>query len=112
MTPLQAGAAWAFPALIALAVAYLWRLDQDPSTPFRLVQFVADDQTGRANSGSLAYVVALLVGTWIVYYETVAGRMSEGLLGLYLGTFVVGQVARSGIAAAQRKPHPPPPDER
>jgi hypothetical protein len=113
---LRSAAAWGFPVLIALAVAYLVKLDRDPTTPFRLVQFISDDQTGRANSGSLAYVAALLVGTWLVYYEAIRGRMTEGLLGLYLGTFVAGQVVRTGIAATQRvgqdkarRPPDPPP---
>ena len=101
MTWLVYVAAWAFPLLIALAVFYLFRLDRDPAQTFRLSQFITDSE-GRGNSGSLAYVAALLVGTWAVYFEAISGRMSEGLMGLYLGTFVAGQVVRSGIVAAQR----------
>lgn len=93
-------AAVAFPMLIAGAVLYLLMLDRDPGT-FRLAQFITDEN-GRGNSGSLAYVAALLVGTWLVYYEAISGRMSEGLLGLYLGTFVAGSVLRQGIGASER----------
>lgn len=101
MDALRILAAAGFPLLIALAVGYLVHLDRRPDTSFRLVDFISDDR-GRANSGSLAYVAALLVGTWLIYYEALAGRMGEGMLGLYLGTFVAGQVLRAGVGAAQK----------
>lgn len=109
-------AAAVFPLLIAIAVIYLLRLDRDKNIAFRLVQFITDDTTGKANTNSLGVVVALLVSTWVVYYETLAGRMSEWLLGLYLGLFVAGKLAGAAIVAtqkvgeakAQRPPEPAP----
>lgn len=94
-------AAWVFPALVLFAMVLVWRFDRDPTTTWRAVQLISDAD-GHANSGSLAYVSALLVGTWLIYHEAIQGRLTEGLFGLYLGTFVAGQVIRSGIGAAQR----------
>lgn len=114
MDALRILAAASFPLLIALAVGYLVHLDRRPDIRFRLVDFISDD-SGRANSGSLAYVAALLVGTWLIYYEALAGRMGEGMLGLYLGTFVAGQVLRAGVhtlgKAGEAKTAPPPTEQ-
>lgn len=90
--------AWAFVALIAFGCLILWRESRSPASTFKVIQFVSGDD-GRGNSGSLAYVVALLVSTWYVWYEATAGRGSVELILAYTGVFVAGGVSRSGIAA-------------
>ena len=107
---LYQAAAWSFPALVLCGLIALWRFDRDPRSTFRLVQLVSDDKTGRANSGSLAYVTALLAATWAVWFESLHGRLSEWLVLAYIGPFVAGGVARQltgsrervGIAQSQR----------
>lgn len=102
-------AAWSFPILVLCGLVALWRFDRDPNNRFRLVQLVSADD-GQANSGSLAYVTALLVSTWGFWWEALHGRLSEWLVLAYIGTFVAGGVARQfagsrervGIAKAQR----------
>ena len=103
-----------FVALVLAAVAYLFRMDQDRSINFRLVHFISD-RDGFGNSGSLAYVVALLVSTWALFYLTTHNRLEEWFFGGYIGVFVVGGVARNYIgsrertAAASRAPDAEPP---
>lgn len=102
-------AALAFPALVLCGLVALWRFDRDPTSRFRLVQLVSDAD-GTANSGSLAYVTALLVSTWAVWFEALGGRLSEWLILAYIGTFVAGGAVRQwtgsrervGMARAQR----------
>lgn len=93
--------AWTFPLLMLAAVLYLFRLDRDPANSFKLVQFVAN-QDGTANSASLGYVAALLVGTWLAWYEAINGRMSEWMLTGYLGAFVLGGAVRALIGSRER----------
>ena len=92
--------AWLFVVLVGAGVAYLFRLDAQPGK-FKLVQFVTDSD-GRANSGSLAYVTALMVSTWALWYEAQNGRLSEWLFAAYIATFVAGGVWRSSIGAKER----------
>lgn len=109
-------AAWSFPVLVLCGLVALWRFDRDPTSRFRLVQLVSD-QNGEANSGSLAYVTALLVSTWGFWHESLHGRLSEWLMLAYIGTFVAGGVVRKltssrervGIAKAQRPASEMPP---
>lgn len=104
-----------FIALIALAVGYLIRLDRDEQTPFKLVHFISD-RDGVGNSASLAYVVALLVSTWALFYLTTHNKLQEWFFAGYIGVFVGGGVLRAGISSkeriatqAQPQPTTPPP---
>lgn len=100
-----------FVALILLAVGYLLRLDRDPHTPFKLVHFISD-RDGVGNSASLAYVVALLVSTWALFYLTTHNKLQEWFFTGYIGVFVGGGVLRASISskeriAAQSRQQPP-----
>ena len=101
-----------FVALIGLAVLYLLRLDRDQSTPFRLVHFITDKH-GIGNSASLAYVVALLVSTWALFYLTTRHRLEEWFFATYIGVFVAGGVLRAHIGNRERarQDGAPPPDQ-
>lgn len=94
-------AAWSLPALAALAVAYLLRLDRDPANPFKLWQFVCGPDD-KANTASLAYVAALAVSTWLLWFEALNGRLQEWLFAAYVTAFVLGGVARAKIGSAER----------
>lgn len=106
-------AAWSFPVLVLCGLVALWRFDRDTSR-FRLVQLVSNAD-GTANSGSLAYVTALLVSTWGFWWEALHGRLSEWLVLAYIGTFVAGGVARQFAGSRERvgmakaaQPYPEP----
>ena len=90
-----------FVALIGLATLYLVRLDRDRSTPFRLVHFITE-KDGTGNSASLAYVVALLVSTWALFYLTTHNRLEEWFFSAYIGVFVAGSVLRAHIGSRDR----------
>lgn len=94
--------AWSFAFLIAFAVAYLFRLDRQPTT-FRLYQFIAD-RDGTANSASLTYTGIFLVGTWLVWYLAIHEQWGEAvaLVGSLGGIFVVGGVARQYVGSRER----------
>lgn len=90
-----------FVALVLAAVVYLFRLDRDPAINFRLVHFIAD-RDGFGNSASLAYVVALLVSTWALFYLTTHNRLQEWFFAGYIGVFVGGGVLRAHIGSRER----------
>ena len=90
-----------FIALIALAVGYLIRLDRDDQITFKLVHFISD-RDGVGNSASLAYVVALLVSTWALFYLTTHNKLQEWFFAGYIGVFVGGGVWRASISSKER----------
>ena len=90
-----------FIALIALAVGYLIRLDRDENITFKLVHFISD-RDGVGNSASLAYVVALLVSTWALFYLTTHNKLQEWFFAGYISVFVGGGVLRAGISSRER----------
>ncbi len=90
-----------FVGLVLAAVLYLFRLDRDPGIRFRLVHFITDHD-GFGNSASLAYVVALLVSTWALFYLTTHNRLEEWFFAGYIGVFVGGGVLRAAIGSRER----------
>ena len=90
-----------FVALIAVLWIHLWRMDQDPTSPFKLVQFVSSPD-GQANSASLAYVGIFLVGSWLLFYREIQGRETDLLYGAMLAGFVTGSIWRKNIDAKER----------
>lgn len=96
-----------FVILIAIAVIYLFRVDRDESKPFKLIQFITNPD-GTGNSASLAYCVALLVSTWVIWAMQSAGTLTAEIFWGYTGTFVAGGVARAAIVRAT--PTKPPGD--
>lgn len=93
-------AAWLFVALVCAGVVFMVRMDRDTKLDFRLVQFISVD--GQANSWALARVTGLLTTTWMVWYETLHGRLSEWLVLAYLGTVFAASVWNSSTAAKER----------
>ena len=92
--------AWVFVVLVGAGVILMLRLDRDPKLDFRLVQFISVD--GQANSWALARVTGLLTTTWVVWYETLHGRLSEWLILAYLGTVFAASVWNSTTASKER----------
>ena len=86
-----------FVALAAAAVVYLFRVDRDDRNDFKIIQFVTNPD-GTGNSASLAYVAALLVSTWALFYLTTHNRLEEWFFAAYIGMFVGGGVLRAFIA--------------
>lgn len=92
--------AWIFVVCVGAGVILMLRLDRDTRLDFRLVQFISVD--GQANSWALARVTGLLTTTWVVWYETMHGRLSEWLILAYLGTVFAASVWNSTTAAKER----------
>lgn len=92
--------AWIFALIVGAGVIFMLRLDRDPTLTFRLVQFISVD--GEANSWALARVTGLLTTTWVVWYETLHGRLSEWLILAYLGTVFAASVWTATTAAKER----------
>ena len=90
-----------FVALVAAICMHLWRMDQDPTIKFRLVQFVCGPD-GQANSGSLAYTGVFLVGVWMLFYREVHGRETDLLFGTVITGFVTGIIMRKRIDSKER----------
>lgn len=99
-----AGADWQallFVALTGLAVFYLFRVDQDKKSAFKVIQFVSNPD-GTGNSRSLAYVCSLLVSTWAMFYLTTHNRLEQWFFTAYIGVFVAAGVISQGIGAKER----------
>ena len=97
-----------FVGLVAACTVYLFKLDRDPRTKFKLVHFITD-KNGHGHSGFLAYVVVLLVSTWAMFYLTTHNRLQEWFFVGYISAFVVGGVARAWIGnKAVNNPQDPP----
>lgn len=89
-----------FPLLVIWGMAYMVRLDRADGA-WKIAQLFANPD-GSANGASTGWMVALAVGVWVVYFETVAGRMTDITLGLFMGTFVAGGVWRHQTASRER----------
>lgn len=79
----------------------LWRADRNPACAFKLVELVTD-RNCRADKYALAYIAALLVGTWLVWFAAVHNRLTEWMLMGYLGAFVVGAGFKTAAATYER----------
>jgi hypothetical protein len=87
-------------ALVWVAWA-LWRADRNPAHRFRLVQLVSDSR-GFGDKYALAYVVAMIIGSWLVWFAAAHNRLTEWLLVGYLGAFVAGAAFKTGASAKER----------
>ena len=87
-----------FVGLVTACTVYMFKLDRDEAVKFKLVHFITD-KNGHGHSGYLAYVVALLVSTWTMFYLTTHNRLEEWFFAGYIGVFVAGGVARAWIGS-------------
>lgn len=92
-------AGYLFVVCVGAGVIFMVRMDRGPG-PFKLVQFISVN--GEANSWALARVTGLLTTTWMVWYETLHGRLSEWLVLAYLGTVFAASVWNGNTAAKER----------
>ena len=86
---------------VFFVVLYVFKLDADKSTNFRIVHFITD-KDGTGNSASLAYVSALLVSTWAMFYLTTHDRLEDWFFTSYIGVFVGGGVIRAHLGSKER----------
>ena len=99
-------AAASFVVLIGAACACLYRMDRDPNTTFKMVQFISASD-GTANSASLAYVGIFVVGSWLLFYLAIHDKDVDITFGAMMAGFVTGSIMRGRTAANSVKPPDP-----
>lgn len=94
-------AAAAFVVLIGAAWLHLLRMDRDPATGFRMVQFITNPD-GSGNSASLAYVGIFLIGCWLLFYLVIHDREVDLIFGAMMAGFVTGSIWRGATGSKER----------
>lgn len=86
-------------ALALASVAYLmWRgqRDQDENTfdIWDLIMDTLEDGKRRASGIKTTYQVAFILTSWVVVDQELKGTLTEGVFGLYLGTWCGSLIAK------------------
>lgn len=84
-----------FSLLLLLAVVMVWRsvrrFDRDWAD-YHLHDLLMEN--GRASKAAHVMMASFAVTTWFFIYYTLAGKMTEGYFGLYIGAWIAPVVAR------------------
>lgn len=94
--------------LVLSTVAYIaWRgqrqAGQNTFDVYDLVMDTLPDGTRRASGIKVSYQVAFITSTWVIVDNELKGSLSEGIFGLYLGTWAASLIAK----VIFDKPDPP-----
>lgn len=91
MTPRE----WMLAILAGIAIVtvlLLWGAQRDKMTTFNLYDLIMEG--GRVSKIAFSYMLVLAVTTWIMFYLTITGKMTEGYFISYGGLWVAPLVAR------------------
>jgi hypothetical protein len=80
----------AFSAVL-VAVSF-WRAHSRPGFDFNAFDLIMEN--GRVSKIALAFMLVLLVSTWVIVDMTIKGKLTEGMFGLWLGAWVTPLVAK------------------
>lgn len=81
-------------AIIILIIAVLlWRFHRDPNqSQFDLTDLLMEN--GKLSKISVAFLLTLLVTTWMMIYMTINKQMTEGYLAIYTAAWIAPIVTR------------------
>ncbi len=79
------------------AIVLIYKLNKDPNIEFDIKDLFSDTKTGKLSTMKISQVVALVVSTWIIVRLTQDGKMSVDYLGMYLGIWVTGYIAKGAV---------------
>lgn len=86
------------PMIIVLAVACLcivvsfWRAHRNHAFTFDAFDLVMEN--GKVSKIAVAFMLVLGVTTWVIIDQQIAGKLTEGMFGLYGGMWVLPLVAK------------------
>jgi len=93
------------PMVIVLAVACLcivvsfWRAHRNHAFTFDAFDLVMEN--GKVSKIAVAFMLVLGVTTWVIIDQQIAGKLTEGMFGLYGGMWVMPLVAKVVFAKTE-----------
>jgi hypothetical protein len=75
-----------------LVVVSFWRAHNRPGFDFNAFDLITEN--GRVSKIALAFMLVLAVSTWVIVAQQLAGKLTEGLFGLWLTAWVTPLVAK------------------
>jgi hypothetical protein len=69
---------------LGFIVFVLWRCQVDPKDPTDLRHLYVDPATGRLDRFAFAYVVGLVIMSWVILTNSVNGKLTEWMLFSYV----------------------------
>lgn len=82
-------------ALVVLALAIivsLWRAHRSMHVKFDLLDLLMEGS--RVSKIAVAFMLVLGVSTWVIVYQTINDKLTEGIFGLWITAWVVPLVAK------------------
>jgi hypothetical protein len=89
-------------------IILLWRAQLNAKNPIDLAGMLVWPGTGQTSLANLTTLGAFLVGSWIIADLAMRGKLTEGYLGLYLGTFALGKALTEAANAWRDRAQPQP----
>lgn len=75
-----------------LIVVSFWRAHSRPGFDFNAFDLIMEN--GRVSKIAMAFMLVLAVSTWVIVAQQLAGKLTEGMFGLWLGAWVTPLVAK------------------
>lgn len=86
-----------------LVVAFsLYRLHRDKQSTFDLSDLITHND--KVDNAKFCQIGAFFVSSWVIYYMTLKGQLTEWALGLYMGAWVGARVASLVATLMAKKP--------
>lgn len=79
-------------AVLAIILLSFWRAQRDQTSSFDLFDLLLEN--GRVSRIAVAFLLVLLVTTWIIIDLQLKGQLTEGLFAIYTGAWVAPLVAK------------------
>ena len=87
-------------AVVVLAIAVsVWNAHKSHSTIFNAFDLLMEN--GRVSKIAVAFMLVLVVSTWVIVDQQISGKLTEGMFGLWLTAWVTPLVAKVVFAKAE-----------
>ena len=90
-----------FSSVVFCVLIFMWH--NDDQTRFDLTELLIDSKTQRVSLMKIGQALALLVSTWVLIYETRAGRLSEWLFLSYMTAWAGANLANKWLRIKESK---------
>jgi hypothetical protein len=87
-------------AIVVLVIGVsIWNAHKSNSTIFNAFDLLMEN--GRVSKIAVAFMLVLLVSTWVIVDQQINGKLTEGLFGLWLTAWVTPLVAKVVFAKSE-----------
>lgn len=86
------------PMLVILAVGFIiigvsvWHVQRRADLSFDLLDLLVEN--GRVSKIAIAFMLVLIVSTWVIVDQQISGNLTEGIFGMWLAAWVTPLVAK------------------